>query len=482
MRVAVPAGDLVERLERFGTTPTADPRPSMLVVDASDDPARVAAHRRLRARAFVAEQGLFSGSDADEHDEHPRTRVLVAVGAGGVVLGGVRVHAAGEEGPALGWWQGSRLVCGDGAIPRGRVGAALVRAACATALNEGALRFDAHVQARQVEFFGRLGWKPVREIDVRGHAHVLMRAPIDRIGQVAETTKSPLGVLVGGVLGDAGGTGLWLGDDGVPVPGSDVVACTDAITPSMVERDPEWAGWCGVLVCAHDLAAMGAAPVGALDALGAADAGHAERALAGLRRAAEAFSLPIMGGHTQLGVPGALSVTGLGRTAEPVPAGAARQGDELTVTADLHGSWRPGYTGRQWDSTTTRTREELRAMLDSVAVARPQAAKDVSMAGIVGTIGMLAEASGGGADLEVARIPRPPGTDGGDWLTCFPGFAMVTADCPGTPPLPAGPAEGAACGRLTARPGVRLVWPDGDVTTAIPGPVTGLGPAIEEKV
>ena len=258
MRLAVPAGDLVERLERFGTRPTADPRPSMLVVDASDDPARVAAHQRLRARAFVAEQGLFSGSDADEHDEHPRTRVLVAVGAGGVVLGGVRLHPATQDGAGLGWWQGSRLVCTGGGIPRGRVGSALVKAACASALNEGALRFDAHVQARQVGFFARLGWEQVRAVEVGGRDHVLMRWPIDRIARLGESTKRSLGGLVGGVLGGPGGAGPWLGDDGVPVPGSDVVACTDAITPSMVERDPEWAGWCGILVCAHDLAAMGA--------------------------------------------------------------------------------------------------------------------------------------------------------------------------------------------------------------------------------
>ncbi len=102
------------------------------------------------------------------------------------------------------------------------------------------------------------------------------------------------------------------------------------------------------------------------------------------------------------------------------------------------------------------------------------------MAGIVGTTGMLAEAGGCGAELEVARIPRPPDTVAGDWLTCFPGFAMVTADRPGTPALPAGPAVGAECGRLTHSAGVRLRWPDGEVTSALQGGVTGLGQAIEE--
>jgi selenophosphate synthetase-related protein len=218
---------------------------------------------------------------------------------------------------------------------------------------------------------------------------------------------------------------------------------------------------------------MGARPAGAMDALGARDAQHAARVISGLRAGAEAFDLPVLGGHTQLGVAAALSVTGLGATSDPVPAGGARAGQTLRVTADLAGGWRPGYGRTQWDSSSWRSRDELRAMLDAVAVARPAAAKDVSMAGIVGTTGMLAEACGGGAELDVARIPRPHGISGGDWLTCFPGFAMVSA---GGPELPAGPATGAACGRLVEQPGVRLRWPDGDVTVALAGAVTNLGP------
>lgn len=62
-------------------------------------------------------------------------------------------------------------------------------------------------------------------------------------------------------------------------------------------------------------------------------------------------------------------------------------------------------------------------MLGSVAEVRPKAAKDVSMAGIVGTLGMLVEAGGCGAVLDVPPVPRPESAAMGDWLTCFPGFA-----------------------------------------------------------
>jgi AIR synthase-related protein len=302
---------------------------------------------------------------------------------------------------------------------------------------------------------------------------VLSRDEIGRIAELARSTKAALGPLLRGLTGVPG----FVGDDGVPLPGTDVVAACDAIIPAMVERDPEWAGWCSVLVNLNDLAAMGATPTGLLDALGARDASFAARVLSGLRKASEAYGVPVLGGHTQFGVPASLSVTALGRATDPVPGGGGRPGQRVWLTADLGGGWRPGYTGRQWDSTSFRRTPELRELLGSVAEARPAAAKDVSMAGIAGTLGMLAEASGCGAVLDVARVPRPTGVTVGDWLTCFPGFGMLTAGPAGGGPLPAGPAAGAECGVLMAGNGISLRWPDGELTEAIAGPVSGLGKA-----
>lgn len=444
-----------------------------LRVEAAASAADMTAYRALRRQVFVGEQGLFPGDDTDWRDEDPRHLVLLARDASGEVLGGVRLGPA-TQGPDVGWWTGSRLVVRPASRRAQGAGSALVRAACAHAGNAGVLRFEATVQPRSVRMFTRLGWQPVRAVTVAGAPHQLMRWPVRRIAALAGATKRELGPLLAGL--GPGGPG-FVGDDGAPVPGSDLVACCDAIIPAMVERDPEWAGWCSVLVNANDLAAMGAAPVGLLDAVAARDRSFASRILRGLRRASQAYGIPVLGGHTQLGVPAALAVTALGRTAAPVPGGGGRPGHEVRLTADLGGGWRAGYAGSQWDSTTGRSAAELRAMLGAVATARPAAARDVSMAGLAGSLGMLAEASGCGAVLDVPAIPRPAGATMGDWLTCFPGFAMLTAAPAGSPPLPAGPATSAACGELTAAAGVRLRWPDGELTEAIPGPVTGLGTA-----
>jgi putative N-acetyltransferase (TIGR04045 family) len=449
-------------LALLGDVRSVAARPAFTIGEAGHS--GLTAYRALRHEAFVARQGLFTGNDLDDHDTDPRTLVLVARDAAGEVLGGVRLGPA-DDGPDLGWWRGGRLVVAPGSPPG--IGSALVRAACARAEAEGALRFEATVQTRTERLFTRLGWQRVRPVTVAGHDHVLMRWPIGRIAALARSTKAALGPLLRGLTGVPG----FLGDDGVPLPGTDVVAACDAIVPSMVERDPEWAGWCSVLVNLNDLAAMGATPTGLLDALGARDASFAARVLSGLRKASQAYGVPVLGGHTQFGVPASLAVTALGRTTDPVPGGGGKPGQRVWLTADLGGGWRPGYTGRQWDSTSVRRTPELRELLGSVAKARPSAAKDVSMAGIAGTLGMLAEASGCGAVLDVDKVPRPRGASTGDWLTCFPGFAMLTT---GTP-APAGPAATAECGELVAGTGVTLRWPDGESTPAIDGGVTGLG-------
>jgi putative N-acetyltransferase (TIGR04045 family) len=458
------------------------PGPALLVerVDAGTGPAGRAAlaqYRALRREVFVAEQGLFPSHDSDDVDDDPRTVVLVARDGRDPerpVVGGVRLAPVTD--PDLGWWAGSRLAVHPRARRGGaQVGAALVRSACATAEAVGALRFEATVQAANERFFARLGWTRLADVEVVGQPHVLMRWPVHRIGGLVAATKAPLQGLLAGLAGAPAG---FLGDDGAPVPGSDLIAACDAILPSMVERDPEWAGWCSVLVNVNDLAAMGATPVGLLDAVGARDASFAARVLSGLRSAAGAWGVPVLGGHTQLGVPAALSVTALGRTSRPVPAGGGRPGDEVRVTADLGGGWRRGHTGRQWDSTSHREPAVLRDQQRAVALAGPAAAKDVSMAGLAGTLGMLAEASGCAAELDVAAVPRPDGASVGDWLTCFPGYAMITADRLGsTVPPPAPATTSAVCGRLRPGAGVRLRWPDGEYTEAVAGAVTGMGVA-----
>jgi selenophosphate synthetase-related protein len=49
------------------------------------------------------------------------------------------------------------------------------------------------------------------------------------------------------------------------------------------------------------------------------------------------------------------------------------------------------------------------------------------MGGLAGSLLMLLESSGVGADLDIDRVPRPSGVDLDRWLACFPSYGFVLA-------------------------------------------------------
>lgn len=198
------------------------------------NPRETADYRALRREVFVAEQRVLD-VDHDDLDDDPRTVVLVARSADGRVLGGVRLAPA-TPGRDIGWWTGSRLVVRRDARQSGGIGPALVREACSTALRMGVLRFEATVQEPNEVLFRRLGWTAWGTTRIQGTPHVRMRWPITRIRDLVAATKSELGSLVGDLRQDspfALGGAEFLGDDGAPVPGTDVVAACDAILPAL---------------------------------------------------------------------------------------------------------------------------------------------------------------------------------------------------------------------------------------------------------
>jgi len=109
-------------------------------------------HLAIRHAVFVEEQGLFSGSDADEHDQHPATLQVLGFWAG-EAAGAVRLYPLPEPGR----WKGDRLAV----LPPFRkhgICVPLVRFAVGTASRLGGLVMVAQIQPANVPFFERLGW------------------------------------------------------------------------------------------------------------------------------------------------------------------------------------------------------------------------------------------------------------------------------------------------------------------------------------
>ena len=102
-------------------------------------------------------------------------------------------------------------------------------------------------------------------------------------------------------------------DDGEEV----MLLAADGIWSKLMEVDPEWSGYCSVLVNVHDIAAMGGWPVAMVDVLSVDDQEMAEKVLRGMKKGIEKFNVPIIGGHLHPDTPySALDVAILGQGEE----------------------------------------------------------------------------------------------------------------------------------------------------------------------
>jgi uncharacterized protein len=223
-----------------------------------------------------------------------------------------------------------------------------------------------------------------------------------------------------------------VGDDCAAIPDGDgyLLFAIEGLINEFVERDPWFAGWCGVMVNVSDVAAMGGRPIAVVDAIWAAGGTAAEPLLTGLRAASETYGVPIVGGHTNTRADRSqLSVAVLGRTKRLLTSFDARPRDRLIAAIDLRGRYREPFAN--WEAATDAPASRLRADLDvlpSLAEAGlAVAAKDISQSGLIGTAMMLAECSRLGVRIEVACVPRPDGAPLERWLQTFPSYGFIVA-------------------------------------------------------
>jgi AIR synthase-related protein len=234
------------------------------------------------------------------------------------------------------------------------------------------------------------------------------------------------------MLGLSGASVVPVGDDCAAIPQGDgyLLLAIEGFINDFVERDPWFAGWCGVMVNLSDVAAMGGRPIAVVDALWSSGDAAARPVFEGMRAASDRFGVPIVGGHANLASDrGQLAVAVLGRAKTLLTSFDAEPGDRLVAAVDLRGRHREPFDN--WEAATDAPAERLRgdlALLPEIAEAGlSRAAKDVSQAGFVGTAAMLAECSGVGVAVDVAAIPRPAGADLARWLRSFPSFGYLLA-------------------------------------------------------
>jgi uncharacterized protein len=226
------------------------------------------------------------------------------------------------------------------------------------------------------------------------------------------------------------------GDDGAVVEaGAErMVVGGEAMLPAFVEADPFAAGVAAMLTNVNDLAAMGAEPLALVDTIVASEA-VARRVLEGLRLASQLYDVPVVGGHlTVSDGPPALSAFGLGR-ASPVRVLSVRRaeaGQSLVLAGCVEGSMRADFPFfGSFDERGARLAGDVRTMAAVAADGAAVAAKDVSMAGILGSLGMLLECNGLGVTVHLDDLPRPAGVSLLPWLGCFPCLVFLLCVPPG---------------------------------------------------
>lgn len=210
----------------------------------------------------------------------------------------------------------------------------------------------------------------------------------------------------------------------------------DAIVPEFLRKSPRAAGYSSVLVNVLDVVAMAGHPVAAVDFLGSTGRSFESEVALGMAEAARHFAVPIVGGHLHPDDPSpSLAVAILGRVNKKhcTFSHTARDGDTLLVAVDLDGQRLKDYP-MAWSPLRTKSRRAVERRLDAVRAAGAAglvgACKDASNPGIVGTLGMMLEASGVGGSVDVGRIPKPAGVSLRDWVLMFQGCGFVYAARP----------------------------------------------------
>ena len=256
--------------------------------------------------------------------------------------------------------------------------------------------------------------------------HVREYKGITRKAPVSSVARSLLGTAKDGVIAS-------YGEDAAAIKsrGQILLLAADGILEDLVRTDPHWAGYCSVLVNVNDIAAMGGLPIAMVNVLSCPDEDVRSQIVAGMRSASEKFGVPIVGGHLHPDTGyTAIDVAILGRTSPThlILSSRARIGDDVIFAMDLDGRFTPGVP-YSWDTTSRKSSREVRRRLDVMHKLAPHlhSGKDISNPGSLGTLGMLLEASGKGADVDILRIPHPAGVDLVQWLTAYQGCGFVVA-------------------------------------------------------
>lgn len=249
--------------------------------------------------------------------------------------------------------------------------------------------------------------------------------------------KHAIGEMVKALRIDAPHVVASFGEDAAVIEhnGEALLLAADGIWSKLMEADPYWAGYCSILVNIHDIAAMGGRPIAMVDVFSMSENTTQELVVKGMHDASAQFGVPIVGGHLHPDAPYSVidvSILGSAKLASVIYSNTARTGDRVVAAIDLTGRVHPSCA-LNWDSVSMKSAAAVRAqiaLLEQIGDAHlVTAGKDISNPGIIGTLGMLLEVSGKGAEIDLGLIPKPDlaahHMTFEQWVKMYPGMGFV---------------------------------------------------------
>ncbi|MDA2919498.1 sll0787 family AIR synthase-like protein [Desulfobacterota bacterium AH_259_B03_O07] len=226
------------------------------------------------------------------------------------------------------------------------------------------------------------------------------------------------------------GKEVILGDDAAAIKDHEgyLLLAAEGIFPGLLKSNPYLAGRTSVITNVSDIYAMGGRPMAILDVIFSPEFDEISDLLRGIKDNALRYNVPLVGGHlTNISDFSSLSVFILGKAEKLLSSFNARQDDDLIFVTSLNGRFYNAFNF--WDCSSQLSADDAIKQLELLPTLAEDgladSAKDISMAGLIGTVIMLLESSGKGAEIYIDRIPTPSDVDIIDWLLTFPSFGFI---------------------------------------------------------